>query len=121
MALQSVGGTGNPVVPNLPEPPVRSTETAPAQVRPQPAVAAPPQPAVPSQEQVQQAIKDVQRMVQSKASNLEFSVDHDSGKTIVRLIDSNTGDLIRQIPSEDMLAIARSLDKMQGLLLKQKA
>ena len=117
MAIQSVGGTGNPVAPNLPpDQPV----VAPAQVRPQPAAAAPLQ-AVPSQEQVQQAVREVQKVVQSKASNLEFSIDHESGKTVVKLLDSQTGDVIRQIPSEEMLAISHSLDKMQGLLFKQQA
>ena len=122
MAIHSVGGTGSPVVPNLPEQPARSAEAAPDQVRPQPAAAAPPpQQAVPSQEQVQQAVMEVQKMVQSKASNLQFSIDQESGKTVIKLLDSQTGDLIRQIPSEEMLAISHSLDKMQGLLFKQKA
>jgi len=37
-------------------------------------------------------------------------------------VDTETGDVIRQFPSEDMLAISRSIDRFQqGLLLKQKA
>ena len=45
----------------------------------------------------------------------------DVASTIVRITDGETGEMIRQIPSEEMLEIARSLDKMQGLLLRQEA
>lgn len=121
MAIQSLGGTGSPVASNLPEQPARSAEAASPQVRTPAVASAQPQVAGPSQEQVKQAVQEVQKMVQSKASNLQFSIDQASGKTVVKLLDSQTGDVIRQIPSEEMLAISRSLDQMQGLLLKQKA
>lgn len=55
------------------------------------------------------------------SSNLEFSVDQDSGQTIVRIVDVETKDVIRQIPNEEALAIAKSLGQVQGLLIRQKA
>ncbi|MBL8491536.1 MAG: flagellar protein FlaG, partial [Rhodocyclaceae bacterium] len=42
-------------------------------------------------------------------------------KTVVKVVDGQTGKMIRQIPSEELLAIAESIDRMQGLLLRQKA
>jgi flagellar protein FlaG len=64
----------------------------------------------------------MKQMVHSTAPNsLQFSIDDDTGKTIVRVSDAETGEMIRQIPSKELLEIARSLDKLQGLLLKQKA
>lgn len=76
----------------------------------------------PTPEQLQMAMETMKRMIDSKAPNsLAFSVDDRSGKTIVRITDTETGETIRQIPSEELLAIARSLDKMQGMLLKQQA
>lgn len=75
----------------------------------------------PSSDQVQQAIKEVTAVTQAKASSLQFSIDEDTGATVVKIVDSETHDVIRQIPAEEILAIARSLDKMAGLLLKQKA
>jgi flagellar protein FlaG len=36
-------------------------------------------------------------------------------------VDSETGEVIRQIPSKELLEIAHAIDKMQGMLLKQKA
>ena len=81
--------------------------------------------AMPSAAQVQQAMKTVQDMVQAQASNLQFSLDQETGKTIVTVVDSNTNQVIRQIPSKEMLAIAHAIDQMQskgqGLMLSQKA
>jgi flagellar protein FlaG len=37
------------------------------------------------------------------------------------VIDPSNNELIRQIPSEEMLAISRALDRMQGLLVKSQA
>lgn len=63
----------------------------------------------------------------SKNTALQFSVDDNSGTRVVRLIDSDTKEVIRQIPTEEMIKIAEHIDKIQesgkndvkGLLLKQ--
>jgi flagellar protein FlaG len=55
------------------------------------------------------------------AQDLRFTIDKETGKTVVRIIDSTTDEVIRQIPSEEVLAISKAIDRMQGLLLKQKA
>lgn len=66
-------------------------------------------------------MEQLQKAVQHSASNLQFSVDKDTGKTIIRVTDRESGELIRQIPSQELVDIAKSIDKMQGMLLKQKA
>ncbi len=48
-------------------------------------------------------------------------MDDSTGKTVIKVVDSSTNELIRQIPSEEMLEIARALDRLQGLLIRQKA
>jgi flagellar protein FlaG len=68
-----------------------------------------------------QAALQVERFVQTMSSDLQFSVDESSGNSVVRVIDRATQEVIRQIPSEEMLAIARALDRLQGLLIRQKA
>jgi flagellar protein FlaG len=45
----------------------------------------------------------------------------DSGRVVVKIIDSATQEVVRQIPMEEMLALAKALDKFQGLLLQTKA
>lgn len=66
-------------------------------------------------------LEDAVQHLAAQASSLEFSVNKDDGHTIVRVIDRETQKLIRQIPSEEAIAISRSLDRMQGFLLKMKA
>lgn len=71
---------------------------------------------------LQNAVGKFNDVMRQSKQNLEFSVDADTKKPVVKLVDTETGDVIRQIPSEEMLSIARSIDQFQqGLLLKQKA
>ena len=53
--------------------------------------------------------------------NVTISLDDDTGITVVKVVDKNTKEVVRQIPSEEMLAIAKALDTVQGLLVRQKA
>ena len=75
----------------------------------------------PSPEQVRQAITAANGALKAISSSLEFTQDPSTGKTVVRIIDAGTKQVIRQFPSEEMLVIARAIDRMQGLLLKEKA
>lgn len=72
-------------------------------------------------EQVRQAMEDVRNAIAPVAQDLLFSIDEDTGKTIVKVVDASTDEVIRQIPSEEIISIAKALDKLQGLLLEQKA
>jgi flagellar protein FlaG len=75
----------------------------------------------PSREQVKKAVEEMRKSLsESASSNLQFSIDDDTGQTIVRVTDRQTGELIRQIPSEELVALAKSLDRMQGMLLRQQ-
>ena len=73
------------------------------------------------QSQIKKALEEVNRMMHSLGGSLEFSIDQQTRKTVVRIVDTSTNQLIRQIPSEEMLTIAKSLDRLQGLLIKQRA
>jgi flagellar protein FlaG len=70
---------------------------------------------------VQKALDEVNHAVQKVAPGLEFSVDQQSGSTIVKVVDSQTKEILRQIPGEEVLRIARALDKMRGHLVQTKA
>ena len=81
-----------------------------------------PEPVATAQEVRKAADKINQVLQRFNSSSLEFSVDHDSGRTIVRVVDVATKDVIRQIPNEETLAIAKSLDTFEkGFLIRQKA
>lgn len=72
-------------------------------------------------EDVQQAMEEVRKAITPVAQDLLFSIDEDTGKTIVKVVDASTDEVIRQIPSEEIISIAKALDKLQGLLVKQQA
>src|SRR3954447_4563737 len=70
---------------------------------------------------VEEAVDTINRKLQDSSQGLRFSVDHDSGKMVVRVVDTATDQTIRQIPSEVAIEISQSLEKLQGLLVRQQA
>lgn len=100
------------------------TKTAPVDL-PQVAAkaAAEPKSAAPTPAQLQGAVDNINRAMRQSNANVEFSIDQDTKRTVVKVVESGTGQVIRQFPSEDILNIAHAIDQMQqrGLLLKQKA
>lgn len=78
----------------------------------------------PSPQQLNNAVAAINKAMQQSNRSLEFSVDSNTKKPIVKIVDTTTGDVIRQIPSEEILAIAQSIDEFmqfqQGLLIRQK-
>lgn len=75
----------------------------------------------PTRNELDKAVKEVNDFVGAVNADLNFSVDEDSGRTVVKVIDVNTKEVIKQYPSEEMLAIAKALDSIKGLLVQQKA
>ena len=106
-----------------PAAPLPRTPGAPAAVFPHPATtqkAKPSQPNV-SMAAAQQAAAEINKFLKSSSASVEFTVEGKTDRVIVRVVDSATHQVIRQIPSEETLAISRSLDRMAGLLVEQKA
>lgn len=72
-------------------------------------------------EKVRDAVDKVNEFVNLSQTGLEFSVDDDTDTMVVKVLDTETQKVIRQIPSEEVLKIAQALDKLQGLLVRDKA
>lgn len=112
MHIQSLGSPATSVV----------DDRAPHPVAPIPAVPAKAaDPGAPTREQVAAAVKHINASLPPSSKMLEFSVDDDSKQTIVKIVDQDTKEVVRQIPSAEALEIAKSLDKMMGLLISHKA
>lgn len=71
--------------------------------------------------QVKAAAAEIQDFFQSVKRNLEFSVDESSGKVVVKVIASDSGEVVRQIPNEEVLKLAESLSDASSLLFSAKA
>lgn len=71
---------------------------------------------------LQGAVERVQQAVQTLSSaGIQFTIDQDFERMVVQVVDTSTKEVIRQIPPKEMLEIAQALDKLQGLLVHQKA
>jgi flagellar protein FlaG len=68
-----------------------------------------------------EAVEAINSKLREGNQELRFAVDHDSGHVIVKVVDTTTDQTIRQIPSEVAIAISHSLEKLQGLLVRQEA
>jgi flagellar protein FlaG len=75
----------------------------------------------PTREAVEIAAKQIENYVKSMDRDLSFSVDETSGHRVVRVTDPSTGELIRQMPSDETLRIAKTIDFMNHALVSQKA
>jgi len=70
---------------------------------------------------LEDAVKRIREFVQPINDSIQFSLDDETGRTIVKVIDLQTQEVLRQIPSEEILNIAKALDRLQGLLIHNKA
>lgn len=78
--------------------------------------------ATPSLQQAREMAAQMQQRMSSVAPDLEFAVDKESGKALIKVIDRSTQEVVWQIPSEEMLQVTRALDRFQeGMMLRRTA
>jgi len=67
------------------------------------------------------AMKDIQHFISSQASSVRITKDETSGHMVVKLVDPNTGEVIRTLPSEELLRLARSFEMLGNKMVHQTA
>ena len=72
-------------------------------------------------EALARAIERLEDFMKSVSRDLEFRVDDATGKTVVTVYVSSTDEVVRQIPPEEMLAIAERMREVQGILFNGQA
>jgi len=75
----------------------------------------------PTRDVVAKAAKEIQSFVQSMGRNLNFSIDQTTGYHVVRVMNPETNEVVRQLPSEELLRIAQSMSKLNSALVNQRA
>jgi flagellar protein FlaG len=65
-------------------------------------------------------LKEVQSYLDSLNIQLSFSVHYETGDTVVQVIDSRSGEVIRQIPSDELLHLKEKMNELRGILFDQK-
>jgi flagellar protein FlaG len=114
-ALSSSGNQGQRAVAAAP------AESA-AAPEPTSAAVATPDARQPSAEELKRISDELQKRVNEVAPELRFSVDQNSGRTVIQITDQTTKKVIRQIPSEEALQISEDMDRFQkGLLVNRQA
>ncbi|MFZ9161742.1 MAG: flagellar protein FlaG [Burkholderiaceae bacterium] len=74
-----------------------------------------------SRESAQALVKQITQQLEDSGRSLALSVDEVAGDIVTRVLNPNTGELVRSIPSEEMLRISRNLMSIEGLLVNQSA
>lgn len=68
---------------------------------------------------LQEAVNRLNDQMKSNGRDLSFSIDEKIDRTIVSVRSLKTGELVRQIPTEDMVRLAHSIEDMKGLLFNK--
>ena len=74
----------------------------------------------PNQLSVQDAVKHLENFVSIARADISFSIDEASGVQVVKIVDKQSKEVIRQFPSEEAIRIAQALDKLQGVFVRDR-
>jgi flagellar protein FlaG len=75
----------------------------------------------PAREDVEHAAARVKEVLRGTTSRLEIEIDHDLHKAVIKIFSGESGEIIRQIPSQELLDLAKHLDEPKGLLVHERA
>lgn len=75
----------------------------------------------PGKEELEQALKRINTTLQDRSPGLEFSIDRDSERSVVKVVDKDTKEVIRQMPSREAIEIAEALDKLHSIMVRATA
>lgn len=70
---------------------------------------------------LKQAVDRINQSLPPSNQGIEFAIDEDSERVIVKVVDRETREVLRQMPTQEALDIAKALDRTQGLLIKLEA
>ena len=68
-------------------------------------------------DQLEKVAQQLQDFMGEMNRSLEFSVDKDSGRDVIKVLDKGTGDLVKQYPSEEVLTMISKLSNVTGSLI----
>jgi len=75
----------------------------------------------PAREDVERAAVRVKEVLRGTTSRLEIEIDHDLHKAVIKVFSGESGEIIRQIPAQELLDLAKHLDEPKGLLVHELA
>jgi len=70
-------------------------------------------------EQLEKVAQQLQDFMGEMNRSLQFQVDEDSGRDVIKILDKTSGDVIKQYPSEEVLSLVSKLSESAGILIDQ--
>lgn len=70
-----------------------------------------------SQTELDKSIEQIQVMMDLRQRSVQFTTDTESGSQVVKVVDGSSGDVIRQMPAEELLSFMRNLTRMMGTFI----
>ena len=70
-------------------------------------------------EQLEQMAQQLQDFMGEMNRSIQFKVDEDSGRDVIKVLDKNSGEVIKQYPSEEVLSLVSKLSESAGILIDQ--
>jgi flagellar protein FlaG len=80
----------------------------------------PPPAPTPTKEQVEQAAARVKEVLRGTTSRLEIDIDPELHRTVIKILNGESGEIIRQIPAQELLDLAKYFDEPKGLLVRER-
>jgi len=73
-----------------------------------------------NEEELNKAIESVNKSVNTYDRRLEFSIHETTNEIMVKVVDTNTDEVIREIPPEKILDMVAKLWEMAGIIVDKK-
>lgn len=67
------------------------------------------------------AVKKLNELVAPALQTIKFTMDEETDRVVVKVVDTETQKVLRQIPNEEVLAFSKTLGRLQGLVIRQTA
>ncbi|MDA8952586.1 flagellar protein FlaG [Pseudomonadales bacterium] len=118
MSIDSIG-SNSVNVQQVAAPSVKPIATAPVEQKPQAEKVLPAAKAnvSTSQTELDKSIEQIQVMMDLRQRSVQFTTDNESGTNVVKVVDGESGDVIRQMPAEELLSFMRNLTRMMGTFI----
>lgn len=68
---------------------------------------------------INQAIEELNKVLVEKNHSIQFRMDETLDRSIITVVDKNTGEVVRQLPSDEMIRVAHNLESLKGILVKE--
>lgn len=78
-------------------------------------------PVQPNNKEMSLAVENLNKVIASSLQSIQFSMDEELGKVVIKVMDTETKQVLRQIPNQEVINISKNLARLQGLVISDKA